>query len=202
MIMNVVSSTPPDTAEGEFRVIVPDQAKSAATLIALGAKGIVMSNTSELGPIDPQVPRADSDGRLVWHSVFDYISAYEQAEKIYREDPDDPASKAIFNRFDPVLLQCYRQMVAYAQTCAENLMKPYGGNWTLAPSVLLDTTRFHDHGQFIDWETARHDIGLNVEFMDPRDSLWISYWKLYCHLRRAITDDQKIFESLHVSLVA
>jgi ClpP class serine protease len=35
-------------------VIVPDQAKSAATLLALGAHHILMSKISDLGPIDPQ----------------------------------------------------------------------------------------------------------------------------------------------------
>lgn len=39
----------------DFRVIVPDTAASAATLLALGAESIVMSDTSALGPVDPQV---------------------------------------------------------------------------------------------------------------------------------------------------
>lgn len=38
----------------DFRVIVPNFAKSAATMIALGADVIVMGDRSELGPIDPQ----------------------------------------------------------------------------------------------------------------------------------------------------
>ena len=37
-------------ASGELRVVVPDYAKSAGTLIALGADVIVMSDSSELGP--------------------------------------------------------------------------------------------------------------------------------------------------------
>jgi ClpP class serine protease len=39
----------------EFRVIVPNRAKSAATIIALGSDEIVMGYCSELGPIDAQV---------------------------------------------------------------------------------------------------------------------------------------------------
>ena len=39
----------------DFRVIVPDTAASAATLVTLAAKSVVMSSTSALGPIDPQV---------------------------------------------------------------------------------------------------------------------------------------------------
>lgn len=40
---------------GLFRVVVPLYAKSAATLLALGADEIVMGETSELGPIDAQI---------------------------------------------------------------------------------------------------------------------------------------------------
>src|SRR5438046_8932585 len=42
----------------QLRIIVPDFAKSAGTLMVLGADYIVMSDTSELGPIDPQIIRA------------------------------------------------------------------------------------------------------------------------------------------------
>lgn len=38
-----------------FRVIVPQTAISAGTLIAMGADSILMTETSELGPIDPQM---------------------------------------------------------------------------------------------------------------------------------------------------
>src|SRR6266852_4121525 len=38
-----------------FVVVVPDIAKSAATIFALGADEIIMGPSSDLGPIDPQV---------------------------------------------------------------------------------------------------------------------------------------------------
>ena len=48
-----------------FRMIVPESAKSAATLIALAGDVIVMSDTSELGPIDPQVIVTTADGNTL-----------------------------------------------------------------------------------------------------------------------------------------
>lgn len=39
----------------DFRVVVPDIAASAATLLALAAESILMSDTSTLGPVDPQL---------------------------------------------------------------------------------------------------------------------------------------------------
>lgn len=40
---------------GGFRVIVPEYAKSAATLIALASDEIIMGLASEIGPIDAQI---------------------------------------------------------------------------------------------------------------------------------------------------
>lgn len=41
-------------SQNQFKVLVPRQAKSAATLLALGASEIHMGIMSQLGPIDPQ----------------------------------------------------------------------------------------------------------------------------------------------------
>lgn len=48
--------------DGEFRVVVPDSAKSAGTLIAIASDEIVMGEPSELGPIDPIVFIATTRG--------------------------------------------------------------------------------------------------------------------------------------------
>ena len=45
-----------------FRVIVPDFAKSAATLFALGADELWMAPAAELGPLDAQVGHPDREG--------------------------------------------------------------------------------------------------------------------------------------------
>lgn len=41
---------------GTITYIVPRFAKSAATLLICGGNRIIMSETSELGPLDPQIP--------------------------------------------------------------------------------------------------------------------------------------------------
>jgi hypothetical protein len=51
-----------------FRVIVPLYAKSAATILALGAHEIVMGLHSEIGPIDAQIPKVDKSGQR-WRYV-------------------------------------------------------------------------------------------------------------------------------------
>ena len=186
---------------GAFRLIVPDQAKSAATLVALGASEIVMSDTSELGPIDPQVQLPDEDGNWDWHSAFDYIEAYQVAEQRYRGQPDDPVYRVAFEKMNAVRCRSLEKLVDYTRICAENMLKRRGGNYTLAPSMLLDRQRFIHHDQVIDWETARDDVGLRVTFLGARDQLWRLYWRLYCHLQSGVEGRRKIFESAEVSLI-
>lgn len=48
-----------------FRVIVPKLAKSAATMIALGADKILLFDTAELGPVDPQFSLSNENGIIV-----------------------------------------------------------------------------------------------------------------------------------------
>ena len=61
---------------GRFTAIIPGKAKSAATLICLGAESIVMGLTSELGPVDPQV--AFGEGPDVgWYSAYNIVNGYE-----------------------------------------------------------------------------------------------------------------------------
>ncbi len=68
----------------ELTVIVPDQAKSAATLLTLGAHHILMGPASDLGPIDPQffLP----DGNL--GSAKDIIAAVEDAAQKVQVAPN------------------------------------------------------------------------------------------------------------------
>lgn len=59
-IINVCRSY---SGTGEYQVIVPGKAKSAATMVCFGASAIYMSPTSELGPVDPQIVIVDNEIR-------------------------------------------------------------------------------------------------------------------------------------------
>ena len=61
---------------GEYSVIVPGKAKSAATMVCFGASKIIMGATSELGPVDPQVTIAE-DGILKRFSVYNIVESYD-----------------------------------------------------------------------------------------------------------------------------
>jgi Serine dehydrogenase proteinase len=190
-----------------LRVIVPDFAKSAGTLIALGADSIVMSGTSELGPIDPQVIRTDHDGNRMAHSVLSYIEAFEHHAEVLKKEPGNIASQIMMNKLDPGTLKQFEAIRARAQRLAEDLLRrgmfrDGRGNWSLAASELMNVKSRPSHGQMISWEDAMNPkLGLIVEHMEAEDPVWRDYWLLYCLQRLAITDKQKIFESGFASLV-
>lgn len=58
-------------------LLIPDMAKSAATLLALGADEIRVGPASDLGPIDPQMQIGDGP----WYSAKAITSAVHQAEQ-------------------------------------------------------------------------------------------------------------------------
>jgi hypothetical protein len=183
-----------------LRVIVPDSAKSAGTLMALGANEILMSDTSELGTIDPQLDLKDSKGNNIVHSVLSYLDAYENAAADLRRDPEDPVYKVQMSHFDPTVRQTFDAVRMRARTLAENLLKRVGLNYTAVVDALMDTKRFPSHNQMIGYETAR-EIGLNIAYLPSEDPVWRKYWELYCHLRLAVNGKQKLFESAHASLL-
>lgn len=186
--------------QGQLRIIVPDYAKSAGTLMALGANVIVMSDSSELGPIDPQMSLKDGNGNDVNHSVLTYLNAYDEAKRALRDSPEDPTNQITFQKFDPTMVLKYTSVRKRAQNFAENLLKRRGANFSKIASELMDINTYPSHGQMIGWEAAR-TMGLNIEYLPPIDQMWRKYWALYCHLRLAIESDQRIFESNFVSLV-
>ena len=183
---------------GALEVVVPDYAKSAATLMALGADRIVMSDSSELGPIDPQIELPN--GRSV--PIFAYLRAYDEAERRSTAHPMNPTFGEAFSKFDPVLMAVMRQIVSRARTCAENLLKRRGVNYTAVVEALMDIDRFPSHGQMIDSRTAK-DIGLaQVHHQDLRSESWRRYWRLYRELAAVSGNDRRVFESRRLSLIA
>lgn len=186
--------------EGRLRIIVPDFAKSAGTLMALGANKILMSDSSELGPIDPQITLADDHGNLIQHSVQSYLDAYEGHSQALQKNPNDVAARIMLNKLDPATVKLYEAARRRAQIFAEEQLQRgmRVANFTKIASELIDTKRWLSHGQMISSQDAKQ-MGLEVDHLDPRGQEWQSYWRLYCLQRLAVKDREKLFESNYVS---
>ena len=100
----------------ELTVLIPDRAKSAATLLALGAHWIVMGPMSDLGPIDPQFD--DGTGGLV--AAKDIIAAYERALRDVEARPSTfPVVSALLLEAGVDALQVEAARAALARTAAQ-----------------------------------------------------------------------------------
>jgi hypothetical protein len=202
----IISIVRAKVGTGSLRVVIPDYAKSAGTLIALGADTIVMSDTSELGPIDPQITLSDASGNRISTPVLSYIEAFRIHSTALAANPNDIVAQVMLGKFDPARLVLFKAAVERATRFAENQLK-HGmfrdhGNWSAAASQLLDPTRWQSHGQMISWSDAVHEsIGLTVEYLKPESKTWQQFWELYTLQRLAVKDEQKLFESEYASLV-
>lgn len=62
--------------DGDYWIIIPGKAKSAATMVSFGGSKILMGATSELGPVDPQLTTVEN-GILKRFSVYNIIESYK-----------------------------------------------------------------------------------------------------------------------------
>ncbi len=191
---------------GSLHVIVPDFAKSAGTLMALGPNKIIMSDSSELGPIDPQITLEDGRGNRINHSVLCFLDAYETHQNALRANPDDPVAKMMLSKLDPATVKMFEAVRDRARTFAEGQLRQWmfrngTGNITKIAKDLMDTTRFPSHGQMIGYEDAV-ELGLVVQYLEPTDAMWINYWQLYCLQRLAVKDAERLYESDYVSFMS
>ncbi len=204
----LVSMVRATIGEKKLRVLVPDFAKSAGTLMALAADQIVMGNTSELGPIDPQVTRNDGQGNRVTQSIQSYLDAYKDHSEALQKNPNDIAAQMMLGKLDPSRLKSFEALKNRARILAEEHLRRwmFGNqqatiNITEIVNALMDTNRWLSHGQMIGWQDAMQ-IGLAIAHLDSAtDEEWRACWRLYCLQRLAIEDRQKLYESDHVSLV-
>jgi ATP-dependent protease ClpP protease subunit len=152
----MVSMIRAKAGEASFRVIVPDFAKSSGTLIAIGSDVALMNDTSELGPIDPQITVSDSNGHRISHSVQALLDAYESYSKALKDDPSDVASQLMLNKLDPGTLKLCESAKERARQLAEKhlnrgMLQSWKGPhaYTAVAQELLNTKKWYLHSQVI-----------------------------------------------------
>lgn len=81
----------------KVNVIVPLYAKSAGTLMCLGADEILMTDLSELGPLDTQISEQQDGGHFRYTSALNGFKALEQVQ-LHTIETLDIATKLILAR--------------------------------------------------------------------------------------------------------
>jgi hypothetical protein len=107
----------------KFFIIIPKKAKSAATIVALGADKIYLRDTAELGPVDPQFIVADKDGNMQVEPAYLYVDALENIfdnenlwiKKYFNKNSSKPLSKLPNEMKLKLLEQCNYAMYVNAK---------------------------------------------------------------------------------------
>ena len=161
----------------KFSVLVPYKAHSAATMIALGADEIVMSNLSELSPIDPStanvfnpVDPTNPQARIPI-SVEDVMAYFDLAKNKFGIKSDEELSR-IFTKFvesnpqiHPLALGNVNRIHNLIRVLAKRLLKSH--KLAMKEEVvdkIVDyfTEKLYSHQYFIGRKEAREDLGLTT----------------------------------------
>lgn len=139
---------------GNFIVVIPRYAKSAATLLATAANEIHMGSLSELGPIDPQINKMPALG--LKHTI----------EHIAQLVGRIPKSSEMFARYlsqsvNPIDVGYYERTAKSAAQYAERLLEAHKDTLVDSPKEIANKLvyEYKDHGFVIDKTEAEKIFG-------------------------------------------
>ena len=172
---------------GEYWAVVPQQAKSAATMICLGASRVLMSPTSEMGPIDPQIMTSEDGERKVF-SVNDLISSYDDLfGRATRETGHIEPYLQQLDRYDEREIVKMRRVCQLTADLAVGILKT-----GMMQSKSKEQIRAMISGLLSPDVTKTHDrpirladaekLGLIVERIDLRDTTWSLVYELWARM--------------------
>lgn len=148
--------------KNKFVVVIPRKAKSAATLLSLGADEIHMGSISQLGPIDPQI-----NGR----PVLGLGNAIEHLAKISEKYPDSSNMFAKYLGYDLDLqkLGYFERISESAAQYAERLLEGKNLPEKQSPRKIARrfTFNYKDHGFVIDKQEAKKYLGDHIKTATP-----------------------------------
>lgn len=185
-----------------FRVIVPNEAKSAATMLALGSDEIVMGHTSELGPIDPQVMKALPNGTFIFVPAHALINTLENIKQKIKQKEPYQMYIPILSNIEPEMIDICSKAISESKEIAEQWLKTYmfkkdGKKAKKIIDDLSSTKVFKTHGKMISAQQAKN-MGLNVKILQKEDDLWKLIWELYHRSELTFSENPgivKLFET-------
>ncbi len=191
-----------------LRVIVPEYAKSAATLIALASDEVVMGLASELGPIDPQIMRRGPGGTVVYTSAQCFIDEFDSIKKeVEAEDKLSPAYFPLLDGLDLGFMRMCRNHIARSKNFATKWLTRYmlKDNPQAAAEIaekLGNVQQWLSHGAVVDAEESS-GMGIKVKTLGQEEPLWQHLWYLHCCYGAMFRKQPagKVYESKTVSLV-
>ncbi len=165
----------------ELSVIVPDMAKSAATLLCIGADKILMGPAGDLGPVDPQF---QIGGRSL-AGAKEIVAAIDEAERRVVANPDTyPLFAGLLADVNMLMVEQARSALERTDALVREALQAGTGRTAeevdrlarqLKAPLIDDPTA---HSAVISYRAAK-DFGLPAELMDTRSRHWQLIWSLW-----------------------
>ena len=199
-------------SKGDFETIVPARAKSAATMVCLGSDKILMSRTSELGPIDPQVPYdLAGTGQESWVAAYHITKTYNDlltAAVSLDKGHIEPYLQQL-QKFNAVHIEHLEQATKLSKDIAISTLEHGMLKGKDKETIEKLIERFTEpditlsHGRGINIEQAK-ECGLEVEEMLLDSELWKVVWGLYMRSKFVVEGNQyaKLIDTLDATYYA
>lgn len=180
-----------------YQVIIPGKAKSAATMICLGANKIIMGNTSEVGPIDPQISFVENDKPKTF-SVHNIVKSYNQLfeEAVKTKGNLQPYIQQL-EHYDSREIEEYKNAIALSGDIAVKALKTGMLNEKTETEIkksikdFLSPEKVKVHARSIYAEEAKK-CGLNIEIIDLKSNLWQIIYELYVRLDNCVSTNNVV----------
>lgn len=187
-----------------IRFIIPNAAKSAATMLAMSGNTLLMDERSELGPTDPQMI-FNRDGQIVVAPAHDIQKQFIMAKKEISNNPQIlPSWLPILRQYGPSLLaECDRSLSLSKKLVTKWLKKymftrdPRGGaKAARIAGYLTSRVQFQSHSRKVGIEDL---ISRGAKILDMRTDtlLQTAVWDVYLSMQItfSMTGAYKIFEN-------
>ena len=186
----------------DFEVIVPMRAHSAATLLCLGAKRIVMTKQATIGPIDqtittPLNPLIPNAGPNAWYGVSveaikGFVQLAKEEFKITNSHDMAQVLASLTGHVHPLVLGEVFRARAHIRMLATNLLSEQIGKFKrrkIDQIVRFLCSDSGSHSYTINRTEARQRLGLNIE--TPDDSLYSLISAIYSNIAEEMSLEEQ-----------
>lgn len=165
----------------DLTILLPDMAKSAATILCLGADKIVFGPGGDLGPVDPQMRYPN--GTLA--SAKELVEAVDEAEKRITANPETyPLFANLLAEVTMIMVEQARYALARSGALVKESLSAATGRTPEDVQALADALQQPlieeptSHSAVIGVDAAK-SFGLPAEAADPDSDEWAIIWSLW-----------------------
>ena len=160
------------------RIIVPQAAMSAGTLISCSADEVIMGHHSSLGPTDPQIRLPTKTGsRYVPAQTI--VDQFEEVDEKIQSGEDIAHYTPILSQYDPGLKQEAENLISLSETLAEEWAEEYMFDGDPQASTkaedlsgyLSDHTNFLSHNRRLSRGRIENNTPMEVSELEQNQDL-------------------------------